>query len=74
VLDGFHPSGLVRTKAVGLSIRATGTLPIIAQSPECCWTTVWLGMNADRKRFGHHALMRAKDGSHPVYARVARKP
>jgi hypothetical protein len=25
-----------------LRTRATGTLPVIAQSPECCWTNVCL--------------------------------
>jgi hypothetical protein len=42
VLNGFHPSGLVRTKALEPLTRATGTLPVIAQSPECCWTNLCL--------------------------------
>jgi hypothetical protein len=41
VLDGFHPSVSVRGKSCWLSPRATGTLPVIVQSPECCWTLVF---------------------------------
>jgi hypothetical protein len=44
--------------------RATGTLPVIVQSPECCWTNFCLGTDFFRKRFEDRTLMRAIDGSH----------
>src|SRR5690242_3728898 len=43
---------------------ATGTLPVIVQSPECCWTNVYLASTLPRKRFEVHAPKRALDGSH----------
>jgi hypothetical protein len=36
-------------KSGWLSARATGTLPVIAQSPECCWANVCLGTTYFRK-------------------------
>jgi hypothetical protein len=39
VLDGFHPSDGCGQKLLAFNPRATGTLPVIAQSPECCWTS-----------------------------------
>jgi hypothetical protein len=36
VRDGIHPSDLVRGKGSLPSTRATGTLPVIVQPPECC--------------------------------------
>src|SRR5258708_8843771 len=36
----------LRAKALkGLLTRATGTLPVIVQPPECCWTLLSPGMN-----------------------------
>jgi hypothetical protein len=35
----FIPSGLVRSQGS----RATGTLPVIVQSPECGWTNFYKG-------------------------------
>jgi hypothetical protein len=68
VRDGIHPSDLVRGKGLSPSTRATGTLPVIVQSPECCWTNFCLGTNFFRKRFEDHALMRAIDGSLTICA------
>jgi hypothetical protein len=51
-------------KSGWLLARATGTLPVIAQSPECCWANVCLGTTCFRKRFEDRPLMRAVDGPH----------
>jgi hypothetical protein len=50
VLDGFHPSDLGAGKSCWLSSRATGTLPVIVQSLECCWTLFCLGMTFSENR------------------------
>jgi hypothetical protein len=36
-------------QGIRLETRATGTLPVIVQSPECCWTN--LLQRAREKRF-----------------------
>jgi hypothetical protein len=56
VLDGFHPSECCGQKLQAFNPRATGTLPVIVQSPECCWTLFCLGMNCFRKPSEDHAL------------------
>jgi hypothetical protein len=50
------------TQATSPWTRATGTLPVIVQSPECCWTNFRPGTILD------YALMRAGKGSHPICA------
>src|SRR5450631_281156 len=55
----FHPSDSCGQKLLGLRPRATGTLPVIAQSPDCCWTLFCLGMMLFRKpdsTFRDHAV------------------
>jgi len=43
-------------------------LPVIVQSPECCWTNFCLSTNFFERRFEDRALMRAIDGSHTINA------
>src|SRR5690242_1909283 len=38
-------------KLLSLWPRATGTLPVIVQSPECCWTNVYLASTLSTKTF-----------------------
>jgi hypothetical protein len=35
----LSPSRLIRGQGIRLETRATGTLPVIVQPPECCWTS-----------------------------------
>jgi hypothetical protein len=57
VPDGIHPSDLVRGKGGSPSTRATGTLPVIVQPPECCWTNFCLARIFSKNRFEGRALM-----------------
>jgi hypothetical protein len=68
VLDGFHPSECCGQKLQAFNPRATGTLPVIVQSPECCWTLFCLGMNCFRN-LRRSCRVRAIDDSQTLYAR-----
>jgi hypothetical protein len=48
---------IVAGKGSWPSIRATGTLPVIAQSPECCWTLFCLGMIRSENRIALFGIM-----------------
>src|SRR5215217_2204811 len=52
--DWLSSFRLVRARADSL-LPATEHLPVIAQSPECCWTNFCLGMNSSTKTFRSHA-------------------
>src|SRR5579863_164384 len=71
--DGVHPSVLVRGEGVSPSTRATGTLPVIVQSPECCWTNFCRGTRFS-KTLRRRALMRAIDDPHDMRMIFAERP
>src|SRR5689334_9459273 len=47
----FHPHDWIRGRGIfGLETRATGTLPVIVQSPECCWTNFYPNTGSTRRK------------------------